>query len=56
MPPPRRRAAGALARAVERDELVRALAHAVDGLVREAGDAADLAARVEPRLREITRG
>lgn len=48
--------AGALVRAVERDELVRALAHAVDGLVREAGDAADLAARVEPRLREITRG
>jgi hypothetical protein len=44
----------ALVRSLERDELLRALALAVDGLPREAVDVADVAAKVEPRLRELT--
>jgi hypothetical protein len=43
-----------LVRSVERDELLRALALAVDALLREAVDVADLAAQVEPQLRELT--
>ena len=43
-----------LVRSLERDELLRALALAVDGLLREAVDVADVAAKVEPQLRELT--
>jgi hypothetical protein len=46
---------GALVRSLAREELLRALAAAVDGLLREAGEAADLATRVEPELRALTR-
>jgi hypothetical protein len=41
-----------LVHSVERDELLRALGSAVDGLLREAGERA---ASVEPQLRELTR-
>jgi hypothetical protein len=44
----------ALVRSVERDELLRALGRAVDGLLRESAEAADLAAKVEAQLRELT--
>jgi predicted nucleotidyltransferase len=43
----------ALVRSPESDELRRALASAVAGLLRESAEAADLAARVEPQLREV---
>jgi hypothetical protein len=43
----------ALVRTLVRDELLRALRSAVDGLLRESADVEDLAARVEPRLREL---
>jgi hypothetical protein len=39
---------------LQRGELLRALALAVDGLLREAVDVADVAAKVEPQLRELT--
>jgi hypothetical protein len=42
-----------LVRSLERDELLRALRSAVGALRREAGDAQDLAAKLEPQLREI---
>jgi hypothetical protein len=45
--------AGALVVSLERDELLRALGVAVDGLLREAGDAGALAVKVEPQLREL---
>jgi hypothetical protein len=44
----------AMARSLEREELLRALAAGIEGLLREAGEAADLAAAVEPQLRELT--
>lgn len=43
-----------LVRSLERGELLRALGLAVDGLLHEAVDVADLAAKVEPQLRELT--
>jgi hypothetical protein len=43
----------ALVRTLERDELLRALRSAVDGLLRESVDVEEFAARVEPRLREL---
>ena len=42
-----------LVRSLEPDELLRALRGAVGALRREAGDAQDLAAKLEPQLREI---
>lgn len=48
--------AGALARSLERDELLRALGEAVAGLQRESGQVTELAAQVEPQLRELTAG
>jgi len=44
----------ALVRSLERDELLRALGSAVAGLLREAGEVQELAAKVEPQLRELT--
>jgi len=49
---------GALVASLERDELLRALASAVDGLLRESREVADVAetaARLEPDLRLLTR-
>ncbi len=42
-----------LVRSLDRDELLRALGHVVEGLLREAGQAEDLAKQVEPQLREL---
>jgi hypothetical protein len=50
----RRRAAEALARSMEPDELLRALGCAIDLLCEEAGEVRDLAAQVEPQLRQLT--
>jgi hypothetical protein len=47
----RDRFAGAIATSLERDELLRALGSAVDGLLHEAGE---LAANAEPELRALT--
>jgi hypothetical protein len=44
----------ALVRSVERDELLRALGKAVDGLLRESAGVGDLAAKMETQLRELT--
>ena len=44
----------ALVRSPDRDELLRALTSAVDGLLREAGDVQDLARSVEQQLRVLT--
>jgi hypothetical protein len=47
----------ALARSLERDELLRALKVAIAGLLREAGqveDVREMAARLEPQLRKLT--
>lgn len=41
---------GALAASLKREELLRALGHAVKGLLREAEEARDLAQKVEPQL------
>jgi len=49
--------AGALVRSLEREELLRALAVAIDGLLREAGqtpELATIAAQATPHLRELT--
>jgi len=46
--------ANALVQRLERGELLRALGCAIDGLLAEAGEARELAARVEPQLRELT--
>jgi predicted nucleotidyltransferase len=46
--------ADALVRSLERDELLRSLASAVAGLLREATDVAEVAAKVEGQLRELT--
>jgi hypothetical protein len=43
----------ALVRSLDKDELVRALGAAVDGLLREAGEARGLAARVEHQLQTL---
>ena len=43
----------ALVRSLDRDELLRALSSAVDGLLREAGDVQELARSVEHQLRVI---
>jgi hypothetical protein len=42
-----------LVRSLERDELLRALASAIDGLLREATEIAELATKVERQLREL---
>ena len=47
--------ASALAISLQRDELLRALGCAIDGLLREVNEVQELAARVEPLLRELTR-
>ena len=44
---------GALARSLERDELLRALAEAIEGLLRESEEVQELAAQVEPQLRAL---
>ena len=47
---------GALVRSLDRDELLRALRVAVDGLLREGADVEELrgaAAKIEPRLRAL---
>jgi len=44
----------ALVRSLEADQLLHALHAAVSGLLAETDDVADLAARVEPRLRSLT--
>ena len=44
---------GALVRSLERDELLRALRCAVNGLLAEAEEVRELAAKVEPELREL---
>ena len=44
----------ALVASLERDELLRALGCAIEGLLREAEEAGELAAQVEPQLRELT--
>jgi hypothetical protein len=43
----------ALVGSLERDELLRALGCAIEGLLREAAEAQELAAKVEPQLREL---
>ncbi|HEV2356765.1 MAG TPA: nucleotidyltransferase domain-containing protein [bacterium] len=43
-----------LVRALDRAELLRALRDAIDGLLREAGEARALAVKVEGQLRELT--
>jgi hypothetical protein len=43
-----------LVHSLDREELLRALAAAVNGLLHEAGGAGELAARVEPALRALT--
>jgi len=45
--------ADALVRSPDRVELLRALGAAVEGLLRESSEAGDLAAQVEPRLRDF---
>jgi hypothetical protein len=49
----RRKFAHALVRSLNRVELLRALGHAVEGLLREGIEAGDLAAKVESRLKEF---
>jgi hypothetical protein len=44
----------ALVSSLERDELLRALGCAIEGLLREADDVQDLAAKIEPQLRQLT--
>ena len=43
----------ALVRSLDREELLRALDRAIDGLLRESHDVRDVAERVEPQLREL---
>ena len=45
---------GALVASLERDELIRALKVAIDGLLRESVDLQELATKVEPQLRQLT--
>ena len=44
----------ALARSLDRDELLRALGCAIAGLLREADEVQEMAAKVEPDLRKLT--
>ena len=44
----------ALVASLERDELLRALKAAINGLLRESIEVQDLAAKVEPQLRQLT--
>jgi hypothetical protein len=44
---------GALATSLERDDLLRALRVAIEGLLREADEVRDLAIKVEPQLRDL---
>jgi hypothetical protein len=44
----------ALVISLTRDELLRALGCAIDGLLHETGDVQELATKVEPQLRELT--
>jgi hypothetical protein len=46
--------AGALVGSLNREELLRALRSAIEGLIREAGDARAMADRVAPHLAELT--
>jgi hypothetical protein len=46
----------ALVTSLERDELLRALGCAIEGLLRDADEVHDLAVKVEPQLRELTTG
>ena len=45
---------GALVGSLERDELLRALGSAIEGLLQEADEVRELAQKVEPQLRELT--
>ena len=45
---------GALVTSLERDELLRALGCAIEGLLRESGEVQELAAKVEAQLCELT--
>jgi hypothetical protein len=45
---------GALVVSLERDALLRALHSAIDGLLQEAEEVRDLAAKVQPQLRQLT--
>lgn len=45
---------GGLVASLERDELLRALRCVIDGLLSETEEVQDLAAKVEPQLRELT--
>lgn len=45
---------GTLVAALERDELLRVLGYVIDGLLHEATEVAELAAQVEPQLRQLT--
>jgi predicted nucleotidyltransferase len=47
--------AGALASSLEREELLRCLCVAIEGLLREADEVRELAAKVEPQLQELMR-
>lgn len=44
-----------LVTSLERDELLRALGNVIDGLLQETEDVKELAAKVEPQLRELTK-
>jgi hypothetical protein len=44
---------GALVTSLERDELLRALGYAIEGLLREVDEVQELAAKVEPQLRKL---
>src|SRR5439155_5082706 len=46
-------AEGALVRSIERDELMRALSIGIELLLNECEQVADLAAKLEPQLREL---
>ena len=45
---------GALVTSLERDELLGALSSTIEGLLREVDEVQELAAKVEPQLRELT--
>ena len=45
--------ADALVRSLERDDLVRGLRAAVEGLLRESSEASELASQIEPELRAL---
>ncbi len=47
--------ADSLVRSLEREEMLRALAIVIEGLLREADEARELATQVEPQLRELMR-